>query len=171
VQILPVFKGKPFNTPPAGAVKNGPPEIHPEALPPGPSPEDFIPHCRKTVKGFGIRAGEIRHPAAKTACHMGMGLDVAVKPFFPVHHPQGNYQPFLSEKNKVPVYRPQRKIGDRRFKLIIDPLGTGMGYRGPDNFQNGVPFFAMLPLDKLHILIIITIIIIVKRFLKKQDKI
>jgi hypothetical protein len=101
---------------------------------------------------------------------MGMGRDVAVKPFFAVHHPQGHHQPFLPEKNKIPVYRPQRKIGDRRFKLIIHPLGAGMGHRGPDDFQNGVPFFAVLPLDKVHILIIITILIIVKDFLRKEGK-
>jgi hypothetical protein len=99
------------------------------------------------------------------AYYMGMGPDVAVKPFFPINNTQRNHQPFLLEKIDIPVYRTQRKIGDRRFQPVIHPLSAGVRQGGLDNFQNGVPLFAAFSLDTVHTLIIITIIINVKRFL------
>jgi hypothetical protein len=161
IQTRLIFKGKLFRAATTDAIKYGPPEIHLEtSAPASPLGKSLI---QKDVECFGIRAGEIRHPAAIAAYHMGMRCYIAVKPFLPINNPQGNHQPFLLKKIDVPVYRTQGKIGDRRFKLVIYPLSAGMGHRGPDNFQNGIPFFAVLPLDIIHISIIITIIIIVKK--------
>jgi hypothetical protein len=161
------FKGIPFRARAAEAVKNGPAEIHAETLPPDPVPGGHKPLIQKGGESFGIRAGEIRHPAAAAAHEMRMGFYVPVKPFLPVHNTQGNHQPFLPEEADVPVYRTQGKAGDNRFKLIIHPLGSWVGQGGPDHLQNGVPFFAVFPLGDAHILIIITIIKICKINLKK----
>jgi hypothetical protein len=163
VQTRLTFKGKPFRAAAAEAVKHGPPEIHPETSPPA-SPLGK-PLIQQHVERFGIRAGEIRHQAAMAAYYMGMGRYVAVKPLLPINNTQRNHQSFLLEKIDIPIYRTQRKIGDRRFQPVIHPLSAGVRQSGLDNFQNGVPLFAAFSLDIVHILIIITIIIKVNQFL------
>jgi hypothetical protein len=64
---------------------------------------------------------------------MGMGFYVAVKPFLAVDHPKGNHEAFLLKKVDIPVHRTQGKVGDHWFKLLIHPLGPGMGYSGTDS--------------------------------------
>jgi hypothetical protein len=163
------FKGALFRTEAAQAVKNGPTEIHMEALPAAPAPVRGFhkPLIQEGVEGFYFRTGEIHHPAAMAAHQMGMGLYVPIKPFLPINNPKGNHKPFLPEEVDIPVYRTQGKVGNHRFELFIHPLGAGMGQGGPDHLQNGIPFFAMFSFNTVHILIIITIIKICKRIFLK----
>jgi kynurenine formamidase len=92
-QISGFFKGILFRTGTAKAVKNSPTEIHTKKVPVSPTPlpegQKFL--IQKGFKCFGVRAGEIRHPAAMAAHQMGMGFYVAVKPFLAVNDAKGGH--------------------------------------------------------------------------------
>jgi hypothetical protein len=90
-----------------------------------------------------FRAGEIDHFTAAAAHQMGMGRYNSVKPFLPVHHSHGYDHSFLPENVDIPVDRSQRQVRDKRFEPLINPLGAGVAFCGPDDPQNGIPLAAV----------------------------
>jgi hypothetical protein len=84
---------------------------------------------------------------------MGVGPHPAVKAFFPPYYPYGNNFPFLQEKADIPIHGPQGKSGDDRFKLLIHPVGAGVGRDGPDHREYLVPLPAVFSDCPVHDLI------------------
>jgi hypothetical protein len=91
---------------------------------------------------------------------MRMRLCYAVKTFFLANHSQRKRLSLFAENIQVPVYSPQRKVGNSGFKLFINPLCPRMDPGGTEQGKDSFPFDASFSV--IHILIIITIIDIVK---------
>jgi hypothetical protein len=103
---------------------------------------------------------------------VGVGLYAAVKPLLAVYYPHGHSGTFPQKQADIPVHRPQRQAGYPGFKLVVYPLGAGMGRGGLYGLQYRVPLFAVLFSAFLHVpskSIIVTIIkILHKSVLRKS---
>ena len=84
---------------------------------------------------------------AMGADKMRMGSGVEIETLHSVYHADRGDHTLALKRGKVAIDRAERKIGDRRLELGIDPVGGGVFFRGANALQDRVAFLTVFADD------------------------